>query len=138
MLITWGKNDKIFPPAGAEPYKRDLKMLEFHLLDAGHFALETNGEEIAELMRASWTGMCQRVRPKDRDRGGLKWSKVNRIRSDRLSFDLIVVLDSHIQITAEGESVAATADEFMRRPPRSHRDRSSPVSRSRHPSSSYL
>lgn len=51
MLIVWGKNDQIFPPAGAEPYKRDLKTLEFHLLDAGHFALESNGEEIARLMR---------------------------------------------------------------------------------------
>jgi len=51
MLIAWGKNDKIFPAAGAEPYKRDLKTLEFHLLDAGHFALETNGDEIAQLMR---------------------------------------------------------------------------------------
>ncbi len=38
MLIVWGKNDKIFPPAGAEPYKRDLKTLDFHILDAGHFA----------------------------------------------------------------------------------------------------
>jgi len=51
MLIAWGKNDRIFPAAGAEPYKRDLKTLEFHLLDAGHFALETDGEEIARLMR---------------------------------------------------------------------------------------
>ena len=51
MLIAWGKNDQIFPAAGAEPYKRDLKTLEFHLLDAGHFALETNGDEIARLMR---------------------------------------------------------------------------------------
>ena len=51
MLIAWGKNDQIFPGAGAEPYKRDLKTLEFHLLDAGHFALETNGDEIARLMR---------------------------------------------------------------------------------------
>ena len=51
MLIAWGKNDQIFPVAGAEPYKRDLKTLEFHLLDAGHFALETNGDEIAQLMR---------------------------------------------------------------------------------------
>lgn len=50
-LIAWGKNDTIFPAAGAEPYKRDLKNLEFHLLDAGHFALETNGEEIASLIR---------------------------------------------------------------------------------------
>ena len=51
MLIVWGKNDQIFPVAGAEPYKRDLKTLEYHLLDAGHFALETNGAEIAGLMR---------------------------------------------------------------------------------------
>ena len=51
MLIAWGKNDQIFPAAGAEPYKRDLKTLEYHLLDAGHFALETNGDEIAGLMR---------------------------------------------------------------------------------------
>lgn len=51
MLIVWGKNDQIFPAAGAEPYKRDLKTLEFHLLDAGHFALESNGVEIARLMR---------------------------------------------------------------------------------------
>jgi pimeloyl-ACP methyl ester carboxylesterase len=51
VLIAWGKNDTIFPAAGAEPYKRDLKNLEFHLLDAGHFALETNGDEIARLMR---------------------------------------------------------------------------------------
>lgn len=50
-LIVWGRNDQIFPAAGAEPYKRDLKTLEFHLLDAGHFALETNGEEIAGRMR---------------------------------------------------------------------------------------
>jgi pimeloyl-ACP methyl ester carboxylesterase len=50
-LITWGKNDTIFPPAGAEPYKRDLKTVEFHLLDTGHFALEEEGERIAGLMR---------------------------------------------------------------------------------------
>jgi pimeloyl-ACP methyl ester carboxylesterase len=51
MLIVWGKNDKIFPAAGADPYKRDLNTLECHLLDAGHCALETNGDEIAKLMR---------------------------------------------------------------------------------------
>jgi len=50
-LIAWGKNDPIFPAAGAEPYKRDLKNLEFHLLDTGHFALEEDGDRIADLMR---------------------------------------------------------------------------------------
>jgi len=51
MLIVWGRNDEIFPARGAEPYRRDLKNLEFHLLDAGHFALESHGDEIAALMR---------------------------------------------------------------------------------------
>jgi pimeloyl-ACP methyl ester carboxylesterase len=47
-LILWGKNDYIFPPEGAAPYGRDLKRLDTHLLDTGHFALETHGEEIAQ------------------------------------------------------------------------------------------
>ena len=51
-LIAWGKNDPIFPAEGAFPYKRDLKDLEFHLLDTGHFALEEDGDRIAELMRS--------------------------------------------------------------------------------------
>jgi pimeloyl-ACP methyl ester carboxylesterase len=47
-LIVWGKNDFIFPPQGAAPYSRDVKNLETHLLDTGHFALETHGGEIAD------------------------------------------------------------------------------------------
>ncbi len=50
-LIVWGKNDAIFPDAGAHPYKRDLKNLEFHLFDTGHFALEEDGAQIASLIR---------------------------------------------------------------------------------------
>jgi len=46
-LIVWGKNDYIFPAEGAYPYQKDLKTLEFHLLDTGHFALEEKGDEIA-------------------------------------------------------------------------------------------
>ncbi|WP_298507153.1 alpha/beta hydrolase [uncultured Maribacter sp.] len=46
-LIVWGKNDYIFPADGAYPYKRDLKNLDFHLLDTGHFALEEKGDEVA-------------------------------------------------------------------------------------------
>ncbi len=46
-LIVWGKNDYIFPAEGAYPYKRDLKDVEFHLLDTGHFALEEDGDAIA-------------------------------------------------------------------------------------------
>ncbi len=50
-LIVWGKNDEIFPPEGAWPYRRDLPDAEIHLLDTGHFALETHGAEIALAMR---------------------------------------------------------------------------------------
>jgi pimeloyl-ACP methyl ester carboxylesterase len=52
MLIVWGKNDKIFPPAGAHPYLRDLPKAELHLLDTGHFALEEDSETVGRLMRS--------------------------------------------------------------------------------------
>ena len=50
-LIAWGKNDYIFPGEGAEPYKRDLDNVDFHLLDTGHFALEEDGAFIAARIR---------------------------------------------------------------------------------------
>ena len=49
-LLVWGKGDYIFPEEGAHPYKRDLKNLDFHILDTGHFALEEDGELIADLI----------------------------------------------------------------------------------------
>jgi len=51
LLAAWGRNDAHFLPAGAEAYRRDLPKAEIHLLDAGHFALETHAAEIGELMR---------------------------------------------------------------------------------------
>jgi pimeloyl-ACP methyl ester carboxylesterase len=50
-LITWGRNDPIFPAEGAHPYLRDLPDAELHLLDTGHFALEEDGAVIAKLIR---------------------------------------------------------------------------------------
>ncbi|MFT6041287.1 MAG: pimeloyl-ACP methyl ester carboxylesterase [Gammaproteobacteria bacterium] len=50
-LITWGKNDEIFPAEGAHPYLRDLPNAELHLLDTGHFALEEDGAKIAGLIK---------------------------------------------------------------------------------------
>jgi pimeloyl-ACP methyl ester carboxylesterase len=50
LLAVWGKNDPIFGPAGAEAFKRDLPDSEVHLLETGHFALEEDGELIAQLM----------------------------------------------------------------------------------------
>ncbi|TMR04824.1 alpha/beta hydrolase [Actinomadura soli] len=51
-LVAWGRNDEIFGAEGARAYARDLPDAEIHLLDAGHFALETHGPEIADLIRA--------------------------------------------------------------------------------------
>jgi pimeloyl-ACP methyl ester carboxylesterase len=49
-LVVWGRNDPIFPKEGAIPYQRDLKNIEVHLLNTGHFALEEDGELISELI----------------------------------------------------------------------------------------
>jgi len=51
LLALWGRHDPAFLPPGAEAYKRDLSDVEVHLLDAGHFALETHAEEIAGFIR---------------------------------------------------------------------------------------
>ncbi|NCD70848.1 alpha/beta fold hydrolase [Mucilaginibacter agri] len=49
-LITWGKNDEIFPIEGAYAYQKDLKNTELHALNTGHFALEEDGDLIATLI----------------------------------------------------------------------------------------
>ncbi|OYQ62054.1 hydrolase [Pseudanabaena sp. SR411] len=60
-LIVWGKNDYIFPAEGAYPYKRDLKDVEFHLLDTGHFALEEEGDAIASHIAQFLTARLQPI-----------------------------------------------------------------------------
>jgi pimeloyl-ACP methyl ester carboxylesterase len=50
-LLVWGRHDPFFTVAGAEAYRRDLPDAELHYIDAGHFALETHGPEIAGLIR---------------------------------------------------------------------------------------
>lgn len=51
MLIVWGKNDAFFPVPGAEGYKRDIKDIDYNILDTGHFALEEEAPFIIEKMR---------------------------------------------------------------------------------------
>ena len=50
LLAVWGRHDPAFIPAGALAYKTDLPDAEVHLLDAGHFALETHHQQIAAYM----------------------------------------------------------------------------------------
>jgi pimeloyl-ACP methyl ester carboxylesterase len=52
VLAVWGKNDPIFIAPGAEAYRKDVKDIEIHYLDAGHFALETNEVEVSKLILA--------------------------------------------------------------------------------------
>ena len=52
VLVVWDKNDPVFAPAGAEAFLRDVPQAELHLLDTGHFALEEDGAEIAQIIRA--------------------------------------------------------------------------------------
>lgn len=50
-LVAWGKGDPFFTVAGAEAFKRDLKDIEVHYLDSGHFALEEDSQSIASLIK---------------------------------------------------------------------------------------
>lgn len=50
VLAVWGENDPIFGPDGARAFARDVKDAEIHLLDGGHFLLESRGDEVAELI----------------------------------------------------------------------------------------
>lgn len=51
VLLVWGKNDAFFPVAGAEGYKRDIKDIDYNILDTGHFALEEEAPFIIKKMR---------------------------------------------------------------------------------------
>jgi pimeloyl-ACP methyl ester carboxylesterase len=50
VLAVWGKNDVIFPPAGAEAYKRDVKDLRLELVDGGHFLSVSQAERVGKMM----------------------------------------------------------------------------------------
>ena len=51
LLVVWGKHDLSFDPGEPERYRKDVPTAEIHVLDAGHFALDTKADEIASLVR---------------------------------------------------------------------------------------
>ncbi|MFE2497856.1 alpha/beta fold hydrolase [Streptomyces scopuliridis] len=51
VLAVWGANDEIFGPDGARAFQRDLPDAEIHLLESGHFALESHLQEITGYIR---------------------------------------------------------------------------------------
>ncbi len=51
LLVLWGKYELSFDPSEPEAYRRDVPAAEVHLVDGGHFALDTAADQIAELVR---------------------------------------------------------------------------------------
>jgi pimeloyl-ACP methyl ester carboxylesterase len=51
LLVIWGKHDLSFDSGEPERYRRDVPKAEVHVLDAGHFALDTKANEIAAMVR---------------------------------------------------------------------------------------
>jgi pimeloyl-ACP methyl ester carboxylesterase len=51
LLVVWGKHDLSFDPGEPERYRKDVPAADVHVLDAGHFALDTKADEIAVLVR---------------------------------------------------------------------------------------
>jgi len=51
LLVIWGRFDPSFALSEPEAYRRDVPNAQVHLLDAGHFALDTAADEIAALLR---------------------------------------------------------------------------------------
>ena len=47
LLVLWGKYDLSFDLSEPEAYRRDVPEAEVHVLEAGHFALDTAADEIA-------------------------------------------------------------------------------------------
>ncbi|WP_405988256.1 alpha/beta fold hydrolase [Streptomyces sp. NBC_00986] len=54
-LVLWGRHDASFRAREADSYRADLPDAEIHLLDGGHFVLDTCADEAAERIRAFLT-----------------------------------------------------------------------------------
>ena len=51
LLAVWGKGDGIFGPDGARAFAADLPNARIHLVEGGHFLLESAHAEVADLIR---------------------------------------------------------------------------------------
>ncbi|MGW3346025.1 alpha/beta fold hydrolase [Nonomuraea rubra] len=51
LLAVWGNGDEIFAPAGARAFADDVPDARVHLLDGGHFLLESALDEVVPLIR---------------------------------------------------------------------------------------
>jgi pimeloyl-ACP methyl ester carboxylesterase len=52
LLVVWGRYDLSFQLSEPESFRRDVPQAEIHIVDGGHFALDTAADEIAGYVRA--------------------------------------------------------------------------------------
>jgi pimeloyl-ACP methyl ester carboxylesterase len=51
LLVIWGKHELSFDSGEPARYRKDVPKAEVHIVDGGHFALDTAADEIAGLVR---------------------------------------------------------------------------------------
>ena len=51
LLVIWGKYELSFDPGEPERYRKDVPNAEVHIVDGGHFALDTAADQIAALVQ---------------------------------------------------------------------------------------
>ncbi|GAA3698610.1 alpha/beta hydrolase [Nonomuraea antimicrobica] len=61
LLAVWGEGDEIFGPDGARAFAQDLPGARIHLLEGGHFLLESALDEVTELIRDFLGGLDLRT-----------------------------------------------------------------------------
>jgi pimeloyl-ACP methyl ester carboxylesterase len=71
LLVTWGKFDQSFDISEPEAYRSDVPSAEIHILEAGHFALDTRANEIAELV----AGFVRRESQSSDERSAMRVSR---------------------------------------------------------------
>jgi pimeloyl-ACP methyl ester carboxylesterase len=55
LLVIWGKYESSFDPSEPESYRKDVPNAEVHIVDGGHFALDTAADEIADYVKGFMT-----------------------------------------------------------------------------------
>jgi pimeloyl-ACP methyl ester carboxylesterase len=51
LLVIWGKYESSFDDGEPERYRKDVPNAEVHIVDGGHFALDTAADDVAVLVR---------------------------------------------------------------------------------------
>jgi pimeloyl-ACP methyl ester carboxylesterase len=51
LLVVWGRHDPSFDISEPAAYKKDVPQAEVHVLDAGHFAMDTAADQVADIVR---------------------------------------------------------------------------------------